>query len=437
MNERVGLIGTNSIEFIELLLKIWEEGNTACIFDWRMPIVEIENQMKNAGIEHCYVPDNMVPSNNENFVYIKYKITEHKCSELPTYIYELYKENYSHKEAIILYSSGTTGDSKGIVLSHFALNTNADMINKCIKPQKDECIFLVKPVSHSSSLVTGIIFSLKFKIRLVISNPTLPPTMNLKNINDYDATIVMINPSLLKLFVLAQSNHNISFKTLKCIRVSGSRLSKDLLDDAKKNFKGVEILNGYGLTETGPAIAMQRSGDKTNVDTSVGKALEGVKIKINRTTNGNVGQILVKTPCLFEKYIISNTYKKNETSEWFNTGDLGKLDEFGNLFVEGRQDNMLIVGGHNVYPEAIEKKLLDNFIEIEECVIVGKKDSLFGDKIILYYKSKNNIDKSIKEYFKNNFAKYEQPLMVHKIDSMPINLNGKISRKFEDYKFNE
>lgn len=436
MNSRIGIIGENSIEFIEILLDIWKNQNIACVFDWRIPLSEIEFRIKEADIKLCYIQKNILNKSISVCEYKEYEVKDSSFSFVPQYIYDNFTNNYSKSEAIILYSSGTTGVAKGIKLSHYAINKNADMIHECLNSKKDECVFLAKPMSHSSGLVTGLIHSLKYKVQLVVCNPTQSPTKNLYNIFNSNATTLLINPSLLKLFVLAQKKLNLNFHKLRIIRVSGSAITTELVNEAKACFgESIKILNGYGLTETGPAITMQNMEENSNGYVSVGKQLNGVELKIDIIEN-DIGKILVKTPCLFIGYVSIGEDFEFQNGEWYNTGDIGRIDKEGNLFILGRQDNMFTVGGLNVYPEDIEKKLQEKIPQIEECVMISNKNDLFGNKITLYYSSsyKCDLNNKIREFCSDNLASYERPINIIKINSLPRNSNCKISRKADDYK---
>ena len=182
---RIALIGENSTSYINALLDIWNAGNCAVLIDWRIPLITAVEMMKDAGVSECYIEKSILEKSLEaHSLGIKYTtFNKSNTTELlPDNIRNKFVANYTNDEAVVIYSSGTTGKSKGIILSHFAINTNADAIIDYMQPQKNDCMYIVKTLSHSSTLTGEMLVALKTGMKLLLSPTIVPPRYIFNNI---------------------------------------------------------------------------------------------------------------------------------------------------------------------------------------------------------------------------------------------------------------
>ena len=258
---RVALIGENSVEYIETLLKIWRDGNCAVLIDWRIPLDRIVEMMREADVKYCCIDKkyyiDKIAERVKDLDFRIYETSSHGSCILPGTVGEMFKTNYSREEAVVIYSSGTTGKARGIILSHYAINTNADAIIKYMNPVFNDSIYIAKSLSHSSTLTGELLVALKSKMKIIISPVIVPPRVIFDNIKKYSVTVICVNPTLLKLMSVEHIKKKHDNLTLKKIYVSGSILDDQTYELAHRAFCKIPVYNVYGLSELAPRVTAQ------------------------------------------------------------------------------------------------------------------------------------------------------------------------------------
>ena len=431
---RVALIGENSIGYVDTLVNIWNNGDCAVLLDWRVPFPTAIEMMLEADVHTCFIEEglfnklkNGVP---DSIDFVTYEKQNSSADLLPNCIYEKFHENYSRNEAVVIYSSGTTGKSKGIILSHFAINTNADAIIDYMKPNTEACIYIAKTLSHSSTLTGELLVALKTRAKAVIAPTIVPPRYVLSNVNKFGVTIVCLNPTLLSMLADEYERSQYDISSLKTIYVSGSILNDRVYEKAHAVFSYIQIYNVYGLSEAGPRVTAQKADcSKSN---SVGKPIKDVEIKIvseqgNIVLDGEYGIIHVKIPSIFDGYVVGQNKHDSLYEDWHNTGDVGYIDTNGELHIINRLDDVVIIDSHKVYPSEVEKKIVEQS-DVKECAVA--KVELNGNEFIgCLYVSEKEIGRDIKEKLKSKLPAYEIPRFFLKCDALPRTKNGKISTR--------
>ena len=428
---RIGLIGDNSVEFVNKLLHIWRKGNCAVVIDWRIPFKIAEKLLSDAGVSFCYIDSGIINFQQENALlaginYIPYS-SEKGTTLLPKEIVHKYQPNYTKDEALILFSSGTTGANKGIILSFSAINNNADSVKKYMQLQRDDAIYIVKSLAHSSTIVGELLVGLKTHCNIYISSTIVPPQYTLNNIERLKITTIALNPSMISLYCKAEAVKAHDYSKLKAVYTSGSKLDSCLIKEFRRTFNSVPLLNVYGLTEAGPRVTAQTLANQCT-DYSVGKAIDGVSIRIDSTAYNckEYGEICVKTKALCSGYISGSPLRISDDG-WLHTGDLGYIDKNENLYVVGRVDNMVIVGSHNVFPEDVEKTILSSGL-VFECIVYSKKDLINGMVLMCDYIAETDLHTELKTYCDIYLAPYEIPRNFNKVAQIPKTYNGKKRR---------
>lgn len=303
--------------------------------------------------------------------------------------------------ASIIYTSGTSGHSKAVMLTHNNLISNALTMSDLIDIQPDWTFLSLITLAHSLEFTTGFLFPIWSGARIVYLGKTPTPTQIEKacRVEKPQAicAVPMILEKIYKKKVLTVLEKNLVIKMLT--RLPGiktkiyKKINRKLLEffggelvvmaiggasfnlEAERFFRkaGFPYLVGYGLTETSPLLAGGPFGDKTIKIASTGKPIPGVEIQIqNADPNTGVGEIVARGPNVMKGYYKNPelTRKVLDDQGWFKTGDLGRLDNINNLYITGRSKNMILMSnGENIYPEAIEGIINSGFFIIESLVI--------------------------------------------------------------------
>lgn len=434
MNKRIGLVGDNSIEYIGQLIRIWNDGDCAVLIDWHIPFNTTLEILKEASVHECYVDEGIFEKWNCDTGEINFRTFVTRSIgiiELPVFVYDSFNENYSNDEAIVIYSSGTTGKVKGVVHSHYAINSNADAIIQHLKIEND-CFFIVKPLFHAATLTGELLVGMKAKMKIIITPTGVLPRLILSNIERCSTSILCLNPTLLHIYVEEIERNSYNLSSLKMVLCSGSLLSDKLTLKARKALFPAKVFNMYGLSEAGPRISMQSDGFYSIG--SVGIPLNGIEVSI-MDAEGNIvgtncrGNVFVKTPSCFIGYV-SSQLKNNIINGWLNTGDIGLIKETGEIYLYGRNDDVIIRGSHNVCPHEVEKIILEHRSVIQ-CTVFGYPDERLGEKIVCFYISKGTSVSSKELYFHcaKCMPSYEIPMEFYNVKMIPSSVNGKTTKK--------
>uniref|UniRef100_A0A6S6U4N9 Acetoacetyl-CoA synthetase [leucine] (EC) n=1 Tax=uncultured Thiotrichaceae bacterium TaxID=298394 RepID=A0A6S6U4N9_9GAMM len=334
--------------------------------------------------------------------------------------------------AAFLYTSGTTGRSKGAMLTHKNLWSNAQTLKDYWAFSSSDVLIHALPIFHTHGLFVAINTTLAAGSSLYFL-----PTFNADQIIDAlpEATVLMGVPTF---YVRLLAHPALSEAAVSNMRlfVSGSA---PLLAETHVKWQeqtGTAILERYGMTETNMNTSNPYDGERR--PGTVGYPLPGVEVKITDPNNGEtlpvgtVGSIEVRGPNVFKGYwnMPEKTREELRDNGFFITGDLGMIDEQGYVSIIGRSKDLIITGGYNVYPKEIEL-LIDDLAGVVESAVIGLPHADFGEAVTAVVVTETGAELTeavIKQALSADIAKFKQPKQVFFVDELPRNTMGKVQK---------
>jgi fatty-acyl-CoA synthase len=336
-------------------------------------------------------------------------------------------------------TSGTTGTPKGAVrtirplsVAPLAAAGLVDLGRIGTAPRSGEPLVLPPPLFHLYGLI-GLMVAFGLGSPIVIRR-RFDPEATLEQIERNRAGVLFAVPTMLKRIMDLPDDVRDRFDTssLRMV-VSGAAPLPPELGIAVMDQFGDVLFNGYATTEVGMGT-LATPADLRAAPGTVGRPAAGVKVKILdeeglELPEGRTGRIFVGSPLQFEGY--TGGGGKEVIDGLMSTGDVGHFDAGGRLFVDGRDDEMIVSGGENVFPREVEDLLADHG-EIEEVAVIGVDDSEFGQRLKAFVVPRNGNEltaEAIQAYVKENLARFKVPRDVVFVDQLPRNATGKILKR--------
>lgn len=334
--------------------------------------------------------------------------------------------------SIIILTSGTTGTPKGANRSAPPTLAPVGGILSMVPFKSGEVTSLPSPMFHALGFLHSTIAML-LGSTLVLRRRFKPATV-LADIEKYRATAMVVVPVMLSRILdeLEKTSPKPNLSSLRVVFVSGSQLGAELATRALKDL-GPVIYNMYGSTEISFA-SIARPQDLSINPATVGPVIKGVRVKIiddngNELPQGSVGRIFVGTTFPFEGY--TGGGGKQIIDGMLSSGDVGYFDERGLLYVSGRDDEMIVSGGENVFPAEVED-LISGHPQVVEATALGVDDAEFGARLrafVVTIEGATVSEDEIKTYVRDNLARYKVPREVIFLDELPRNPTGKILKR--------
>ena len=336
--------------------------------------------------------------------------------------------------AMLGYTSGTTGAPKGAVLTHANLLAGAEALRRAWGWSRNDRLVLALPPFHMHGLGVGLHGTLHAGASAVLQTSFDPETV-IDTVRDHGATLFFGVPTMYHR--LARSERVADLRALR-LAVSGSAPLPADLHRRLESLTGLRVLERYGMTETVMLVSNPLDGDRR--PGSVGFPLPGVQLRLQQpgespesdpeVPDGTPGEIWVRGPNVFSGYW-RRPGAGPDARGWFCTGDVGRRDADGYLYLEGRTGELIITAGFNVYPREVEEQLADH-PGLAEVAVAGRADEERGEIVTAFVvpaagrKAPSVAD--LRAHLDERLARYKQPRAVVAVEAIPRNALGKVQR---------
>jgi len=412
----------------------------------KMKNIKPETKIEN--IIGCYVNTYLPFPKKQLFPYVK---KDMYCKVVPTNDIKVFKDLIGHYSAApvvdcskwdelgaLLYTGGTTGVSKGVMLSHANLSCNVQQTVAWfsdLKPGEEKTVGNF-PVFHIAGFtVTQNVPIWKAWEDILVPRPE--PKINIEILKKYKPTILPGVPTIYIGLLADPDFRKLDLSFIKGFFSGAAPLAADTIRDLK-NCTGAMMCEAYGLTETAPFVTVNPWGGTIKPGT-VGLPMPDTDIKIVDVNDpekelpiGEVGEIVIKGPQIMTGY-----YKNPEETAkvlkdgWFFSGDMGCFDEDGYLKIIDRKKDLIIAGGYNIYPVELDGVLFDHPKILEACTI-GVHDDYRGETVkafVVVKKGETLTEEDVITYCRENLAPYKVPKIIEFIDELPKSAVGKVLRR--------
>jgi long-chain acyl-CoA synthetase len=337
--------------------------------------------------------------------------------------------------AALMFTGGTTGRAKGVMISHTNLwhagkaghdASHVEGVTRTIVPL---------PLAHSFGLLVSASSLHDEEPGTAFLQRWFDGPNFLELVQEHGIHQGTVVPTMLQIMLtLPLEDHDLS--SLRFLISGASPLAHDVVTEFERRVPSVEIREGYGLTETTALISTNRPNERKLG--SVGTAVPGVEVRIldddgSDVPQGEAGEIVCKSPFVMQGYWRSDDATADAIKDgWFYTGDIGKIDETGHIWILDRKKDLIIRGGFNIYPRDIEDVMLEH-PSVAVAGVVGKPDPIKGEEVVAFVQLDAGqppaTEEELLEFAKGKLGKYKYPREVRIVDNVPLTPVFKIDRK--------
>jgi len=339
------------------------------------------------------------------------------------------------ENAVLLYTSGTTGKPKGAQLTHDNLRENARVSATSVNELSSEDVLLgALPLFHAFGQTCSLNGAVYVGATLSML-PRFDPAKALEIMQRDKITVFQGVPTMFNALLHHKGREEADTSSLRLCVSGGSAMPVEVMRGFEEAFD-CEVLEGYGLSETSPVASFNHPG-QVRKPGSIGTPIEGVEMKVvdeegKDIDQGEVGEIVIKGPNVMKGY-----WKRDDATaevmdgDWFHTGDMGKIDEDGYFFIVDRKKELIIRGGYNVYPREIEEVLYSH-PAVAEAAVIGVPDDKMGEEVgaaVALKDGQSVTPDELKAFVKEEVAGYKYPRKMWIVDELPKGPTGKIQKR--------
>jgi len=435
--ERVAILMDNSPEYIISYFAILRAGCVAVPVNTFLTPEEVSYIINDSSSRVLIYSDSFITQVNE----ISKKVDSLRVAafnEIPQLVGDVQPVD-EDEVAVLLYTSGTTGFPKGAMLTHRNLISNAEACMKVMRVTDRDNILLFLPLFHSFSFTVCVILPILAGAGIVLLPSVKPFSRVIKSVFKDRITFFVAVPTIYSILsrkkIPLLLKYMIRFLTNIRACISGAAALPGRTLDAFERLFEVPLIEGYGLTEASPVVAVNPLKG-VRKPFSVGTPLPGIHVEVvgedgGKMPAGVTGELIVKGPNVMKGYYNN----KAETDKvirdgWLYTGDMARIDEDGYIYIVDRKKDLIVVNGMNVYPREIED-IINKHPLVEDSAMVGEPDGRGSEITVLFVKKIVNAslsNRELMEHIKGKIARFKTPRRIIFVDEFPRTATGKIKK---------
>ena len=338
--------------------------------------------------------------------------------------------------ALLAYTSGTTANPKGAMLTHGNLLANLDQVREvpALREVESDVVLLALPMFHIYGLNAALGVTLREGGTGVLVE-RFDPGATLDLVARHRITVLPGAPPMFSAWLAAPEGRKADLSSVR-LAVSGAAPLPGKLLEAFRDRFGITIWEGYGLTETAPVVTTNALGPEAKPD-SIGMVLPGIEVRLvdedgDEVEEGDPGEIVIRGPNVFAGY----WRRPQETSAslrggWLRTGDVAYRDDDGYLHIVDRTKDLIIVSGFNVFPTEVEDAIASH-PSVAECVVLGVPDERTGEAVkalVVLSPGERVSEEEIMKHGRQTLARFKWPREVEFVDALPKQITGKVLRR--------
>jgi len=455
---KVAILSFNCNQFLEAYYALGKIGGVAVPLNFRLHTEELAYMVHHSDAEAFIVGEpfvQMVKEMQKDLPQVRKYISIAEKPVKGMLHYEKWIAKYPDDEPLVLideddplfimYTAGTTGRPKGAVITHknevvmwmlggWYVFTDPGLFGKY--QLRDFKSFAAPPIFHLAAF--GFCqFNFFAGTTVVLPEEVFDPVSIMRTIQKEKINAIVLIPTMANFLLLLPDLHKYDTSSLQIWLSGGAILPTETRRQIRKHFPSAKILDLFGQTEMSPVVSVLLASESEGRETSVGRALPFIEIRIvddndNEVPVGAVGEAAYRGPTVMKEY-----YKDPKaTAEairggWFHSGDLVKRDKEGYIYVVDRKKDMIISGGENIYPAEIEEVLYSH-PKILECAVIGVHDEKWGESVkavVVCRQGEKLTEEEVIDFCKQHLASYKKPKSVDFVDVLPRSALGKVLKR--------
>ena len=424
-NDHVGILFSHNYKFFVVVNALWFIGAIPVPLNTRKTINEIENEIHLADIKFLIIDDSL----KSQFSTLNFQNVLN-MNTIIKHDFIIRNSQFAILNcSLIMFTSGSTGIPKAVVHTFKSLYESVLALDSFTELSPNNIWLASLPLYHIGG------FMILMRALISGSSVVFPSSPKFEDINQAvkqsNPTFISLVPTILQDFL----DHNIKPNTnLKFVFLGGSPSQTELISKAVD--KSWPIVKVYGSTESCSMITALHPDDIKSKPDSSGKPLGGNKIKIMSLPavtlagkgKNDLSEIVVSSKSLFKEYYNDQLTTNNKLQNgWYQTGDYGRMDDDGYIYIESRRDDLIISGGENITPYEVESAIRKHPF-VKDVFVFGLEDKMWGQKVCAAIKSESLTESEIKEFLKENIAAYKIPKRFYIVKSIPRNEMGKADK---------